>query len=71
MASKSKNKLADMAMPSPVDDMKWRAKDALNTLTRAEEIKRDKGLMKHVKCEARNQAKALSKVCSPKKASGR
>lgn len=52
------------------DEMKYRARDALSTLTRAEEIKRDKTLMPHVKKEARLQAKALEKVCSPT-ASGR
>lgn len=46
------------------DDMKYRARDALSTLSRAEEIKRDKPLMKAVKAEARNQVKSLSKVCS-------
>lgn len=46
------------------DDTKYRARDALSTLSRAEEIKRDKPLMKAVKAEARNQVKSLSKVCS-------
>lgn len=50
--------------PAPYDDMKYRARDALSTLSRAEEIKRDKPLMKAVKAEARNQVKSLSKVCS-------
>lgn len=51
-------------VPAPYDDMKYRARDALSTLSRAEEIKRDKPLMKAVKAEARNQVKSLSKVCS-------
>lgn len=74
MARRSANKgnKLEAAVSAPVayDDMKYRARDALSTLTRAEEIKRDKSLMPHVKKEARLQAKALAKVCSPK-ASGR
>lgn len=67
------NKLTEAVNVAPsYDDMKYRARDALSTLTRAEEIKRDKSLMPHVKKEARLQAKALAKVCAPKgKPSGR
>jgi len=32
----------------PAEDKKWRAEDALRTLTRAEEIRGDKSLMKDV-----------------------
>lgn len=53
-----------MDAPAPYDDIKYRARDALSTLSRAEEIKRDKPLMKAVKAEARSQVKSLSKVCS-------
>jgi hypothetical protein len=50
--------------PSPMSsDDKWRAQDALRTLQRAEEIKRDKSLMKAAKAEARSQMKQLSTVC--------
>lgn len=49
---------------APYDGMKYRARDALSTLSRAEEIKRDKPLMKAVKTEARNQVKSLSRVCN-------
>lgn len=56
--------VSETAPPVPYDDMKYRARDALSTLSRAEEIKRDKPLMKAVKAEARNQVKSLSKVCS-------
>lgn len=44
-------------------DRKWEARNAIDTLRRAEEIKRDKGLMKAVKAEAKAQVKALSTVC--------
>jgi len=65
--TKSSNKLMDTMGPSAVDDMKWRAKDALHTLTRAEEIRRDKPLMAHVKKHAREEMKSMAKVCSPGK----
>lgn len=47
----------------PKPDRKYEAQDALRTLQRAEEIRRDKGLMKIVKSEAKAQVKALSTVC--------
>jgi hypothetical protein len=46
---------------------KYRAKDAFETLTRAEEFKRDKSLMKDVKAHARNHAKVVAAVISPKR----
>lgn len=66
--------------PSPVssgksseaDQMRqrrYRAEDALRTLIRAEEIKRDGQLMADIKVVAAEQAKALSAV--EKKSSGR
>lgn len=62
------NKLSNAVSPmASAEDMKWRAKDALHTLTRAEEIRRDKPLMAHVKKHARDEMKAMSKVCSPSK----
>lgn len=47
---------------APYDDMKYRARDALSTLSRAAEIKSDKELMKAVKAEAKKQIKSLSCV---------
>lgn len=49
---------------APYDDMKYRARDALSTLQRAEEIRRDKPLLKAAKAEAKQQMKQLSKVCT-------
>jgi hypothetical protein len=43
--------------------MKYMAEDAVRTLTRADEIKKDKTLMGHVKKHAREQVKTLQKVC--------
>lgn len=64
MAKKSSTKLGLRSAPvSPsYDDMRWRAKDALGTLTRADEIRKDRALMKAVKAEARQQIKATSNV---------
>lgn len=45
-----------------VPDDKWRVRDALSTLTRAEEIKADKSLMRDVKREAKQQAKLVGRV---------
>lgn len=42
---------------------KYRAQDALRTLQRAEEIKRDKPLMRAAKAEAKSMMKQLSTVC--------
>lgn len=61
----SHNKLIAASMPKP--DRKWEARDALSTLKRAEEIQRDKPLMKLVKSCAREEMKALAKVTSGRK----
>ena len=44
-------------------DESWRARDALSTLARADEIKRDKPLMRAVKAEAKKQMNSLKGVC--------
>ena len=64
MASKSK---LPVAMPATapsrdMDDIKYRAKDALQTIKRAEEYKSDKDLMKHVKQCAKQERKTLDKI---------
>lgn len=46
-------------------DKRWQTEDALRTLTRAQEIQKDRGMMKDVKALAREQAKTLAKVCKP------
>jgi hypothetical protein len=55
--------VSDTAMNSPKVDDGWRVRDALSTLSRADEIKRDRSLMKQVKAEAKKQVKSLSNVC--------
>lgn len=66
MATKSKLPVS-MPSASPAridrdDEMKWRARDALNDIKRAEGHKADKNLMKHVKQCAREEMKTLKKL---------
>lgn len=72
----TKNKLAKLTtgsspvMPSrdhEAHERKYRAEEALRTITRAEEHKRDRVLMKDVKACAREQAKTLDCVLGKKK----
>lgn len=73
MAKATKNKISamvDMPTPAPykttaaekAERRKWEAQDALRTITRAEEIRRDRGLMAEVKKCAREQVKSLECV---------
>lgn len=50
------------AIDAPCEpDRKWQIEDALRTLNRAEEIRRDKRMMSDVKKLATEQIKSLSK----------
>ena len=49
------------AMPVNAEEMTYRARDALHTIHRAEEHKRDRPLMKHIKRLAKEQLKAVCK----------
>lgn len=71
VVNKSKNKkqtpvpvkIVNEAGPDTIkSDDKWRARDALDTLRRAAEIKNDKPLMRAAKAEAKAQMKILSNV---------
>jgi hypothetical protein len=44
----------------------WEAKDAMNTLQRADEIQANPGLHRAAKRHARKQARALKKIASAK-----
>jgi hypothetical protein len=59
-----KDNPAQAAVPARMsgEDRRWRAEDAIRTLTRAEEIRGDKGLMRDVARHAQQQAAALKKV---------
>ena len=52
----------DNATAAPTVDDKWRVRDAISTLQRAEEIRRDKTMMRAVKTEVKTMVKDLSKV---------
>ena len=56
--------------PSPAyaeDDRKWKTRSAMDTLMRAEELKKDKGLMRDVEALAKEQAAKLSGLCGKAK----
>ena len=46
---------------------KWEVENAVDTLQRAEEIKRDKSMMKAVSIEAKRRQVALKKIIKPSK----
>lgn len=65
MATKSKLPVSmpgATAVARPEEDMKWKAKNALDDIKRAEGHKADKNLMKHVKQCAREEMKTLKKL---------
>lgn len=63
LSPKTKN-VVQLAVPAPAyDDRKYRAEDSLRILMKAEEIRRDKSLMKDVKDLAKKQTSDLKKVC--------
>ena len=78
-----RSKVADLASPRPTcapeattremeaERRKYRAEDALRTITRAEEIRRDRELMGDVKRVAREQAKTLGQVLGNGKRTGK
>lgn len=45
------------------EDKKWKTRNAMETLMRAEELKKDKGLMRDVEAMAKEQAQKLSGLC--------
>lgn len=45
------------------DEKRWRTEDAMRTLMRAEELKKDKALMSDVERMAKDQATKLSGLC--------
>lgn len=64
----SKKTRANTPIPATADkEDRWRARDALSTLTRADEIRRDKALMRDVKAEAKAQIKTVGRVLTPNK----
>lgn len=62
-AKSSGSKSSSLGYPSGYDEKKYRTEDAMRTLMRAEELKKDKGLMKDVANMAKDQAAKLSGLC--------
>ncbi len=59
-----KNAVVQSVPTAPAyDEKKYRAEDSLRILMKAEEIRRDKTLMKDVKELAKKQSTDLKKVC--------
>ncbi len=53
-----------MKKPNPADEeRKYKVEDAIRTLTKAEEHRQDKELMKEVKKTAKEKAKKMMKAC--------
>jgi hypothetical protein len=56
------------ATPSyAAEDKRWKTEDAMRTLMRAEELKKDKSLMRDVEAMAKEQAQKLSGLCGKAK----
>lgn len=58
----AKSKAAKSSPAYPEEDKKWRAEDALRTLTRAEEIRGDKALMKDVEACRQEKMRELANI---------
>lgn len=66
---RAKRKATIIIGPSAASDRKYRAEDALRTIQRADEVRRDKGLMRDVKKLAKEQVRILNKVAGSEKGS--
>lgn len=53
--------------PSVTEEKRWKTEDAMRTLMRAEELKKDKPLMRDVENLAKEQAQKLSGLCGKAK----
>lgn len=64
MAKKSTSKASTNTIcgPSPAEDRQYRARNALETITRAAELQRDSSLMRDVKKLAQGQIATLQNV---------
>ena len=61
------SKSTSIGYPSGYDEKKYRTEDAMRTLMRAEELKKDKSLMRDVEAMAKEQAQKLSGLCGKAK----
>lgn len=62
-AKSSGSKGASVSPSYAAEEKKWKTEDAMRTIMRAEELKKDKGLMRDVKAMAKDQASKLSGLC--------
>jgi hypothetical protein len=58
----------ELTAEEKAEQMKWRAKQAADSILMAEQLKADKELMKHVKTEMKERAKVLESAIGKKKA---
>jgi hypothetical protein len=64
MAAKTSTKSSKPQVPSYAEEDKtWKTRNAMETLMRAEELKKDKGLMRDVGKLAKEQAQKLAGLC--------
>lgn len=63
VAKSSGSKGPSVSPSYAAEDKRWKTEDAMRTLMRAEELKKDKGLMRDVENLAKEQAQKLSGLC--------
>ena len=61
--AKSTPKPVSVSGPAMADEKRWKTEDAMRTIMRAEELKKDKSLMRDVSAMAKEQAAKLSGLC--------
>ncbi|KAA3504603.1 hypothetical protein DXM27_05155 [Rhizobium rhizogenes] len=62
-APKPAAKPVSVSGPAMADEKRWKTEDAMRTIMRAEELKKDKSLMRDVSAMAKEQAAKLSGLC--------
>ena len=61
--AKASTKASGLSGPMAYDDKRYRTEDAMRTLMRAEELKKDKALMSDVQKMAKEQAAKMNGLC--------
>lgn len=67
----AKKKAPETIGASPYDASKWRARNDLETLSRAQEIAQDKARLRNAQAEAKKQIKGLQEVAGGDRAARR
>jgi len=65
--SKSKPQVTSSIDTMRADEKRWRTEDAMRTLMRADDLKKDKALMRDVQKMAAEQAKKMNGLCGKAK----